>query len=317
MSYDPEQFTTQSNKAVAAALDFARERGNIELTPLHLAYVLFSQESSLPAQLAQRAGVSREKLLSALEDALRKLSKQEPPPDSIHPNAAFLRVLKKAAALSKERKDSHTSVDSLLLALYEDADARLALDRVGLTRRRVEELVSASRGNQGPVTSASAEETYDALRKYAMDLVAMAEEGKLDPVIGRDAEIRRCIQVLSRRTKNNPVLIGQAGVGKTAIVEGLAMRIVRGDVPTTLRNRRIWSLDVGALVAGASHRGEFEERLKAVIKEVTGSEGKVILFVDEMHLLLGAGATSGGAHADHTQQQQQHPTPLSTAASDD
>ena len=297
MSYDPDTFTTQSNKAVQAALELARERGHIELHPLHLAYVLFSNESSLASQLAQRAGLTPQRVLAALEDGLRKLSRQDPPPADIYPNPSFIKVLKKATAISKEKKDSHTSIDSLLLALYEDSDTRLCLDKAGLTRRRMEELIQASRGNQGPVTSASAENTYDALKKYAMDLVAMAEDGKLDPVIGRDAEIRRCIQVLSRRTKNNPALIGQPGVGKTAIVEGLAMRIVRGDVPTTLRNRRIWSLDVGALVAGASHRGEFEERLKAVIKEVQGSEGSVILFIDELHLLLGAGATQGAMDA--------------------
>jgi ATP-dependent Clp protease ATP-binding subunit ClpB len=297
MSFDPETFTTQSNKAIQAALEFARERGNIELTPLHLAYVLFDQESSLAAQIAQKAGISRDRIISSLEDVMKKLSRQDPAPDNIYPNGAFMRILKKAQSISKERKDSHTSLDSLLVALYEDSDTRLALDKAGLTRKKVEEMVQSTRGNQGPVTSASAENTYDALKKYAMDLVAMAEDGKLDPVIGRDNEIRRCVQVLSRRTKNNPVLIGEPGVGKTAIVEGLAMRIVRGDVPTTLRSRRIWSLDVGALVAGASHRGEFEERLKAVIKEVTGSEGKVILFIDELHLMLGAGATQGAMDA--------------------
>lgn len=214
MSYDPEMFTTQSNKAIQSALEFARERGHIELTPLHLAYVLFSADSSLASQIAQKAGVGRDKILSALEDAMRKLSRQDPAPDNIYPNGSFMRVLKKAQAISKERKDSHTSIDSILLALYEDSDTRLALDKVGLTRKKVEDLIQSTRGNQGPVTSASAENTYDALKKYAMDMVAMAEEGKLDPVIGRDTEIRRCIQVLSRRTKNNPVLIGEPGVGK-------------------------------------------------------------------------------------------------------
>lgn len=214
MSYDPEHFTTQSNKAVQAALEIARERGHIELHPLHLAYALFSHDSSLGSQLAQRAGLTAQRVLAGLEDGLRKLSRQEPPPNDLYPNPSFIRVLKKASVISKEKQDSHTSIDSLLLALYEDADTRLCLDKVGLTRRRMEELVQASRGSQGPVTSASAENTYDALKKYAMDMVKMAEDGKLDPVIGRDAEIRRCIQVLSRRTKNNPVLIGQPGVGK-------------------------------------------------------------------------------------------------------
>ena len=165
MSYDPEQFTTQSNKAVQAALEFARERGHIELHPLHLAYVLFSNESSLAAQLAQRAGLTPQRVLAALEDGLRKLSRQDPPPNDIYPNPSFMRVLKKARELSSERKDSHTSIDSLLLALYEDTDTRLCLDKVGLTRKRMEELVQASRGKQGPVTSASAENTYDALKK--------------------------------------------------------------------------------------------------------------------------------------------------------
>ena len=393
MSYDPENFTTQSNKAVQAALELARERGHIELTPLHLAYILFSQDSSLGAQLAQKAGVARERLLSALEDALKKLSRQDPAPDNIYPNGAFMRVLKKAVTISRERKDSHTSVDSLLLALFEDADTRLALDKVGLTRKRVEDLITATRGNQGPVTSASAENTYDALKKYAMDLVTMAEEGRLDPVIGRDNEIRRCIQVLSRRTKNNPVLIGEPGVGTSthrctahsstpsrpplpsvARVPHPAVSLLLPLLPllvlyvcdasrrqdrhrrgaghahctrgcsddaaqpthlVTGRGRaRRWRL-APRRVRGAAegrHQGSHGQRGEGQSRRIDGGTllpapasevltirllsavlAQVILFIDELHLMLGAGATQGGTYGQETQKCALR-RPLSTTA---
>ncbi|UJR29297.1 hypothetical protein I4U23_010511 [Adineta vaga] len=295
MSYSPEDFTDQSNKAISLALEYAQEQKHIELVPLHLAHVLVEDEQGLARQLIKKAEFNVQEVIDAIDIKLRKLSKQDPPPSKLYPNASFMNVLKQAKKLSKSQKDSHTAIDHILVALYEDSDATSAFVSVGLSKKRMEEVVKQIRQNKN-VTSAKAEQTYQALEKYGHDLVADAESGKLDPVIGRDQEIRRCIQVLSRRTKNNPVLIGEPGVGKTAIVEGLAQRIVHQDVPDTLP-RRLIALDMGALVAGASHRGEFEERLKSVLKEIESSNGGIILFIDEIHLVLGAGKAEGAMDA--------------------
>ena len=295
MSYSPEEFTDQSNKAIGQALEYAQEQKHIELVPLHLAHVLVEDEQGLARQLIKKAEFNVQEVLEAIDLKLKKLSKQDPPPAKLYPNSSFMNVLKQAKKLSKQQKDSHTAIDHLLAALYEDSDTTSAFVSVGLSKKRMEEVIKQIRQNKN-VTSAKAEQTYQALEKYGHDLVADAESGKLDPVIGRDQEIRRCIQVLSRRTKNNPVLIGEPGVGKTAIVEGLAQRIVHQDVPDTLP-RRLIALDMGALVAGASHRGEFEERLKSVLKEIESSNGGIILFIDEIHLVLGAGKAEGAMDA--------------------
>ncbi|CAF1154482.1 unnamed protein product [Adineta steineri] len=295
MSYSPDEFTDQSNRAISQALEYAQEQKHIELVPLHLAHVLVEDEQGLTRQLIKKAEFNVQEVQDAIDLKLKKLSKQDPPPSKLYPNASFMNVLKQAKKLSKQQKDSHTAIDHILIGLYEDSDTTSAFVSVGLSKKRMEEVVKQIRQNKN-VTSAKAEQTYQALEKYGHDLVSDAESGKLDPVIGRDQEIRRCIQVLSRRTKNNPVLIGEPGVGKTAIVEGLAQRIVHQDVPDTLP-RRLISLDMGALVAGASHRGEFEERLKSVLKEIESSNGGIILFIDEIHLVLGAGKAEGAMDA--------------------
>jgi ATP-dependent Clp protease ATP-binding subunit ClpB len=209
------------------------------------------------------------------------------------------RVLEQADARRNELKDDYISVEHLILSLAESADpAGRALNDLGITTVRILEALKAVRGNQR-VTSADPEATFQALEQYGRDLTAMAQQGKLDPVIGRDEEIRRVIQVLSRRTKNNPVLIGEPGVGKTAIVEGLARRIADGDVPEGLKEKKLIALDLSAMVAGAKYRGEFEERLKAVLAEIKAAEGRIITFIDEMHTMVGAGAAEGGMDASN------------------
>jgi len=272
----------------------AQEAKNSELQPVHLASVLFGDPNGVATRVAAKAGIEPRVVRNALDRAVNRLPVVENQ-EEVRPSSRFMNVLRAAKKLSTKAKDSHVAQDHLLMALYEDKDVSTALESAGLPKKKAEEAISGVRGER-KVESASAEENYEALSKYGHDLVKDAEDGKLDPVIGRDEEIRRVIQVLSRRTKNNPVLIGEPGVGKTAIVEGLATRIVKGDVPKTMASRVI-ALDMGALIAGAVHRGEFEERLKAVLKEVQQAAGQIILFIDEIHLVLGAGATSGSMDA--------------------
>ena len=278
---DFNKLTIKSGEAVAGAQELARRAGNPELTPDHLAIALLDQE--LPRTLVERAGGNPAALRAEAE---ARLAQQPSVSGGGQPqaSAALRRVLDKAFDEAQSLQDEFVSVEHLLLALeLVPRDAVLgALQQV--------------RGGQR-VTSQDPEGSYQALEKYGRDLTALAEAGKLDPVIGRDEEIRRTIQVLSRRTKNNPVLIGEPGVGKTAIAEGLAQRIVAGDVPSGLEGKRVWALDVGALVAGAKYRGEFEERLKAVLQEITASEGEIILFIDELHTIVGAGAAEGAVSA--------------------
>ncbi len=279
---DSTKLTIKSGEAVAGAQELARRAGNPELTPDHLTIALLDQE--LPRTLCERAGLEPSALRAAAEARLAQQPSVSGGAAQPQAGAAFRRVLDKAFAEAKALGDEFVSVEHLLLALeLVPRDALLgALKDV--------------RGGQR-VTSQDPEGSYQALEKYGRDLTALAEQGKLDPVIGRDEEIRRTIQVLSRRTKNNPVLIGEPGVGKTAIAEGLAQRIMAGDVPEGLKGKRVWALDVGALVAGAKYRGEFEERLKAVLAEITASEGEIILFIDELHTIVGAGAAEGAVSA--------------------
>src|SRR5438552_12642640 len=280
---DFNKLTIKAQEAVGATQDLARRQGNPEIYPEHLLLALLEQE--LPQTLATRAGTTPEALRTEAEEELaRKPSMQGAPNLQPRVSTQLEKVLDKSADEAKKLEDDYVSTEHLLLALgVIPRDALLAA-------------LKEVRGGQR-VTSQDPEGTYQALEKFGRDLTAAAEEGKLDPVIGRDEEIRRVIQVLSRRTKNNPVLIGDPGVGKTAIAEGLAQRIVAGDVPEGLKGKRVWALDIGALLAGSKYRGEFEERLKAVLNEIKTAEGEMILFIDELHTIVGAGAAEGAVSA--------------------
>jgi len=279
---DFRKLTIKSQEAVAAAGESARRHGNPEVYPEHLTLALLDQE--LPRTLVERAGASVDELRRRAEAALAAKPAVGGAQQQPQVSAAFARALDQAEDEMRALEDEYVSTEHLLLAL--DAVPR---DALLAALREV-------RGSQR-VTTQDPEGSYQALEKFGKDLTALAEAGKLDPVIGRDEEIRRVIQVLSRRTKNNPVLIGEPGVGKTAIVEGLAARIVAGDVPEGLKGKRVWALDIGALLAGSKYRGEFEERLKAVLQEIQGSEGEIILFIDELHTIVGAGAAEGAVDA--------------------
>lgn len=295
-SLDPKSLTEKTIEVLNACTELARSKGHVQVTPLHLAVVMYGDVTGLAFRITKKSGADPNKLDLLLQEKLSKLPSQSPSPSSIPPSNSFMSVLQDAKKIQESRQDSHLALDHLLLALSNDKSVSEVMQEVGLTHNKLETAIKGIRGEK-KATSPTAESTYEALAKYATDLVALAEEGKLDPVIGRDEEIRRVIRVLSRRTKNNPVLIGEPGVGKTAIVEGLAQRIVRGDVPEQLKSCRVMSLDMGALIAGAKYRGEFEERLKAVLQEVKESNGNTILFIDEVHLVLGAGKVDGAMDA--------------------
>jgi ATP-dependent Clp protease ATP-binding subunit ClpB len=289
----PDTFTEKTNELLLAAQQLAQDNSHLQLLPLHVAVVMFAEPGGLGQQVCEKVGVDPIQVNRNLNRLLVRLPQQTPPPPEVSNSSSLMSLLNAAQQIQRKQKDSHLAIDHLLLALMDVKEIADAVSQSGLTKQKVEETIKNVRGGR-KVESKTSDSTYDALSKYGLDLTAMAENGKLDPVIGRDDEIRRVIRVLSRRTKNNPVLIGQPGVGKSAIVEGLAERIIRGDVPQNL-NCKLISLDMGALVAGAKYRGEFEERLKAVLKEVQDAQGKIILFIDEIHLVLGAGKGGDGA----------------------
>ncbi|KAJ3376929.1 Chaperone protein ClpB1, partial [Entophlyctis sp. JEL0112] len=291
MTLNQESFTDKTSELLAGAQKLARDYAHASITPLHLLNAFVEDPDGFLRSVVSKAGAEMDTVARKIKSAMLKIPSQTPAPDSLTFSSAALKVIRAADTLRTTQNDSHVAIDHLLLALLDDKDALRALNEGGVNKTALEQAVRAARG-QRRVDSRSADTTYEALSKYAVDLVALAREGKLDPVIGRDDEIRRVIRVLARRTKNNPVLIGEPGVGKTAIVEGLAQRIVRKDVPESLQSK-LFSLDMGALVAGAKYRGEFEERLKAVLKEVKDAAGGIILFIDELHLVLGAGKTEG------------------------
>jgi ATP-dependent Clp protease ATP-binding subunit ClpB len=285
---DSEKLTNKVQEYIVDGLKMAKEEKSIILTTSIFAYILFKDDQGVCQQVCKKLEIKTETVLDELYDRVKKITKQSNQPEKVDISNSLAKVFQKAEKIMKELEDSHLATDHLLLALYDDFEIEKVFEKVGLIKKEVEKVIKQIRGNK-KVDSKNAEGTYDSLNKYGYDMLKQAEKGKLDPVIGRDDEIRRVIQILSRRTKNNPILIGPPGVGKTAIVEGLAMRMLRGDVPKSIKTCKVYNLDMGLLVAGAKYRGEFEERLKAVLKEVQDSEGQVILFIDEIHLVLGAG----------------------------
>ena len=297
-----EKFTDRAKGFLQAAQTVAIRLNHQRITPSHLLKALLEDDQGMAAGLIARAGGSAEAATRAVDEALAKMPAVSGSGASAAPglDAEALRVLDQAEQIAQKAGDSYVTVERLLLALAlsPTTDAGKALKNAGVSPEAINAAINELRGGRTADT-ATAEDRYDALKKFARDLTEAAREGKLDPVIGRDEEIRRTIQVLARRTKNNPVLIGEPGVGKTAIAEGLALRIANGDVPDGIKDRRVMALDMGSLIAGAKYRGEFEERLKGVLDEVKGAEGEVILFIDEMHTLIGAGKSEGAMDASN------------------
>ncbi len=295
-----EKFTVKAQEAVQAASDLAAEAGHPEVQPVHLLLALLNDREGIVPSVLAKIGAPVEPLRTRLQQVLETFPKVTGATHQPQSSAAFLRLLDQSFREAQHFKDEYVSTEHLLLAATQEKNeaTQLALAAAGATHDAILRALTAVRGSQR-VTDQNPEAKYQALERYARDLTDLARRGKLDPVIGRDEEIRRVVQVLSRRTKNNPVLIGEPGVGKTAIVEGLARRVVSGDVPDALRDKRVVSLDLGAMLAGAKYRGEFEDRLKAVLKEIEEAAGQIILFIDELHTLVGAGAAEGAIDASN------------------
>ncbi len=298
---DIQNFTQKSLEALQQAQDLALENNSMQIGQEHLAVAMLQQKDGLIPELLKKMGKDPEAVLSAAEQQMKRLPGVTGPgrePGKIYISPDVDAVLTEAKQQAGRMKDEYVSVEHIMLAMIDkpNASMREVFGRFGITGSGFLSALSTVRGNTR-VTTDSPEETYDALSKYGQDLVQLAKNHKLDPVIGRDEEIRNVILILSRKTKNNPVLIGEPGVGKTAIAEGLAERIVRGDVPNNLKDHKVFSLDMGSLIAGAKYRGEFEERFKAVLNEVKKSQGRVILFIDELHTVVGAGKTEGSMDA--------------------
>jgi ATP-dependent Clp protease ATP-binding subunit ClpB len=293
---NPNQFTEKAWEAIAHTPEVAKQYQQQQIESEHLMKALLEQDG-LASSILTKAGINRQKISDRTEQFIRSHPKVSGSSTSVYLGRSLDTLLDRADAHRKDFKDEFISIEHLLLSYAkDDRFGKSLLQEFGLDEGKLKNIIKQVRGSQ-KVTDQNPEGKYEALEKYGRDLTEAARQGKLDPVIGRDDEIRRTIQILSRRTKNNPVLIGEPGVGKTAIAEGLAQRIVAGDVPQSLKDRKLISLDMGALIAGAKFRGEFEERLKAVLKEVTESGSNIVLFIDEIHTVVGAGATQGAMDA--------------------
>ncbi|MFN3604377.1 MAG: ATP-dependent chaperone ClpB [Leptonema sp. (in: bacteria)] len=291
-----DKITTMTQQAIQSSQILAKEKQNPEVTPEHLLYEIFKQKNGIGEMLLSKLNIQKQTVLSIFDTSINSLPKVQGNYE-VHPSSNFIHLLQKAENLMNKKGDQYLSTDHILYSYIENRFKHARdLENLGLTKEAIDQIIKELRGDR-PIVSDHPESSMDALSKYARNLNELAKKGKLDPVIGREEEIRRIMQVLTRRTKNNPILIGEPGVGKTAIVEGLAGKIVASEVPETLKDKEIWTLDLGSMIAGAKYRGEFEDRLKALLDEVVRSDGKIILFIDEIHTIVGAGAAEGSLDA--------------------